>query len=231
MLSDPQFVEFLKNDVITSWETVREPVRVTLDMGDGRTMRRTIGGNTVMYVVAKTGGVVDAFPGVYLPKDVLPDMVAAVSMADQDPRFWREYHRVGATKSKLERLWISTSKTGVEAPILDGLKLPMPTVESRIVDDSHNPYTGAEVRQRLGVPSGMTSSEAGTLAVQRDSHNNREKLRPLVHEVMRRWWNNRPEDFTRTLFKDLLGVPLDDPDLGLTSVVTPGTPGAMRVGR
>jgi hypothetical protein len=46
---------------------------VTIDFGDGRKLKRTLGGNTLMEICLPDGRVVDAFPGLYTPEDFLKE--------------------------------------------------------------------------------------------------------------------------------------------------------------
>lgn len=55
----------------------RPAPRITIDMGDGRTMVRTITGNSVHYVLDVRGRVIDALPGLYSPAQFLAALAAA----------------------------------------------------------------------------------------------------------------------------------------------------------
>jgi hypothetical protein len=57
--------QVLKDRFILHWESVRPVPRVTIDFGDGRTLERTITGNSIHYVLDPAGRVVDALPGLY----------------------------------------------------------------------------------------------------------------------------------------------------------------------
>src|SRR5437763_15826444 len=52
---------------------VRPVPQVTIDFGDGRKLKRTLGGNTVIEICLPDGRVVDAFPGLYTPEDFLSE--------------------------------------------------------------------------------------------------------------------------------------------------------------
>src|SRR5262249_39687742 len=52
-------------------QSVRPVPRVTIDFGDGRTLKRTITGNSAHYVLASDGTVLDALPGLYGPQQFL----------------------------------------------------------------------------------------------------------------------------------------------------------------
>jgi hypothetical protein len=55
----------LQEQYVLHWESVRPAPRVTIDFGDGRTLQRTITGNSIHYILDSKGHVVDALPGLY----------------------------------------------------------------------------------------------------------------------------------------------------------------------
>jgi hypothetical protein len=55
----------LQEQYVLHWESVRPAPRVTIDFGDGRTLKRTITGNSIHYILDSNGQVVDALPGLY----------------------------------------------------------------------------------------------------------------------------------------------------------------------
>ena len=55
----------LQEQYVLHWESVRPAPRVTIDFGDGRTLKRTITGNSIHYILDSKGHVVDALPGLY----------------------------------------------------------------------------------------------------------------------------------------------------------------------
>lgn len=221
LLSEPSFVEFLKNDVIPSWENVRDPIKVELDMGDGRTVHRTIGGNTVMYLVGPNGYVVDAFPGVYQAQDILPDVKKAVSLSAERTEDWIAYHRPPMPAPR-GPFGANVGKTLVEAPVLEALGEGQPFRSFLdVVDESHIPRTREQSRQFVNALPGSSDQEAADVAVLTDSRNNVANLRPRVHGLLSARLRT-VENLKLIMFKDLLGVPIDDPNFGLTNVLTPG---------
>ncbi len=50
------------------WKSVRPVPRITIDMGDGRKIERTITGNSIHYILDAKGEVLDALPGLYGPR-------------------------------------------------------------------------------------------------------------------------------------------------------------------
>lgn len=61
----------LQSRFVLHWQSVRPVPKVTIDMGDGRVIERTVTGNSVHYVLDAEGRPVDAIPGLYGAKAFL----------------------------------------------------------------------------------------------------------------------------------------------------------------
>ncbi len=59
--------KLLRERFVLHWKSVRPVPRVTIDFGDGRKLERTLTGNSIHYVLAADGQIVDALPGLYGP--------------------------------------------------------------------------------------------------------------------------------------------------------------------
>ena len=57
----------LNDDFILHWSSERPAPIVTIDMGDGRILKRTLTGNSVHYLMDGEGRVLDALPGLFGP--------------------------------------------------------------------------------------------------------------------------------------------------------------------
>jgi hypothetical protein len=55
----------LREGYVLHWQSVRPVPRVTIDFGNGRTLMRTITGNSIHWILDSQGRPVDALPGVY----------------------------------------------------------------------------------------------------------------------------------------------------------------------
>jgi len=62
---------FLREHYVLHWSSERPVPRITIDMGDGRRLERTITGNSIHYVLDANGRVLDALPGLYGPREML----------------------------------------------------------------------------------------------------------------------------------------------------------------
>lgn len=56
---------------VLHWQTVRNAPRLTIDYGDGRTVERTITGNSLHLALASDGSVLDVLPGLHGPRPFL----------------------------------------------------------------------------------------------------------------------------------------------------------------
>ncbi len=63
--------KYLRENYVLHWKSVRPAPRITIDFGDGRKIERTITGNSIHYVIAPDGTMIDAIPGLYSPNAFL----------------------------------------------------------------------------------------------------------------------------------------------------------------
>ena len=63
----PAVRDKLASDYVLHWKSLRPVPRITIDMGDGRKIERTITGNSIHYIMDADGRVLDAVPGLYAP--------------------------------------------------------------------------------------------------------------------------------------------------------------------
>ena len=65
LYANAEVSKYLRENYVLHWKSVRPVPRITIDMGDGRKIERTITGNSIHYVMDAEGRVVDAVPGLY----------------------------------------------------------------------------------------------------------------------------------------------------------------------
>lgn len=73
----------LRDGFVLHWSTERPAPIVRIDMGDGRTVTRTITGNSVHYVLNSRGEPIDAIPGLYGPAAFLAKLDQAANALRQ----------------------------------------------------------------------------------------------------------------------------------------------------
>lgn len=65
LYADEALSDTLRDGFVLHWQSVRPVPVITIDMGDGRQIKRTITGNSAHYVLDNRGRVVDVLPGLY----------------------------------------------------------------------------------------------------------------------------------------------------------------------
>jgi len=106
----------LSERFILHWQRLRPVPQITIDMGDGREIERTITGNSVHYILAPEGHVLDVIPGMYAPETFLGILELADEMHGTDPSANRlaEHHRTMARR--LASRWTrALARHGVDA--------------------------------------------------------------------------------------------------------------------
>ncbi len=68
---------YLRENFILHWQSVRPVPRITIDMGDGRRIERTITGNSIHYILDADGNPIDALPGLYGAKAFVAKLQSA----------------------------------------------------------------------------------------------------------------------------------------------------------
>lgn len=238
LLSDESVIRFLSKEVVPCWESLRPVPVVTIDAGDGRVLRRTLGGNTAFFLCTAEGEVVDVYPGISVPTDFLSlvsEGLAMLRTRGENPLLlWmRTFHSEALRGHALanDSVRVSASKSVVESPLLRSIHAratdPAPahghSLIPGIVDQSKQPLSPSEILHSLGLQG---ASHPGKLAVELDSRQNRTALRALVHASFAQQSRlMTPLELRDVVFRDLLHLDLNDPWLGLLIHDVPGTPG------
>jgi hypothetical protein len=68
LYSNKEISDYLRDNYVLHWQSVRPVPRVTIDFGDGRKLERTLTGNSAHYVLASSGEPLDVLPGLYSPQ-------------------------------------------------------------------------------------------------------------------------------------------------------------------
>jgi hypothetical protein len=200
------------------WEQVRPVPIVRIDFGNGTVLTRTLHGNIATHVCSADGQTLDILPGIYQPaayRDRLDQFRLLARFVDGGGKEQREarlraYHQGQAEALKNHapppRLAAAggISKLAIEGA-LKVLLVPGTTRQEPPADD---------------VP-GLESAEdvANWRALAEDTHANETVHRRQIHERLATLGLVRPEAITKWLYKEVLHADLDDPYLGLGSVL------------
>lgn len=238
-LSNPEVIKFLSNEVVPYWESVGPVPKVTIELGDGRIIKRTLGGNVVTYLVSSSGDVYDAFPGVYTPEDYLAEIHKTLEAIKNDSEILSWHRQELADVAKFEEMRITVSKAVVESPLLNALgkgrsshsvtkdsATAFQDYTARLQDISKQAARVSELRS--SVLKNLQSNdpdEIGRGAVEIDSANNLKLIRPAVHLLFSSYKKLPSIQQCRDqIYEDILHVPIHDPYLGLADAIVPGSP-------
>jgi hypothetical protein len=131
LLSDTQVARFVNENFVACWQMVRPVPKVTIDFGDGRRLKRTLGGNTVIEICLPDGRVVDALPGLYTPEDFLKEagetltFVRTLDAAMPEPSLTtavNDWHRARGVEAPRNPIATMVEKSMVEAPLLRAMR-------------------------------------------------------------------------------------------------------------
>lgn len=132
MLSDPEVSRLINEKFVACWDTVRPVPKVTIDFGNGKSLVRTLAGNTVISICLPDGRPLDALPGVYTPADFKAQLGPTLDLFSK--LNWKqdrasevaiqvgEWHRsrfVDGVQKEGRRTTLS--KAAVESPLLQAL--------------------------------------------------------------------------------------------------------------
>lgn len=81
LYSNEQVSKLLREQYVLVWVSERPVPVVTIDYGDGRTLKRTVTGNSIHYILTAEGQVIDALPGLYDPKTFMAVLRNARALA------------------------------------------------------------------------------------------------------------------------------------------------------
>jgi hypothetical protein len=98
LYSNPDIAAFMREHFVLYWASERPVPKVTIDFGDGRTIRETITGNSIHYLLDAEGKPLDALPGLYSPAaflaqlDQLQKLAHEYASAQWPENYLQQYH-------------------------------------------------------------------------------------------------------------------------------------------
>ncbi len=120
----------LRENFILHWKSVRPVPKVTIDFGDGRTLHRTVTGNSIHYVLSSEGKLIDALPGLYGPQAFLAGLARAEqaianSTGDSPTESLAVYHQRRA--DQLRAAWTNDLHRVGGLPAVQTATYPVPS--------------------------------------------------------------------------------------------------------
>jgi hypothetical protein len=219
---------YLRENFILHWKSERPVPKVTIDFGDGRKMVRTITGNSVHYVLAPNGRVLDALPGMYEPATFLQELKRIRLTADlSDMRILAPPPALPfqprAKPTAINASALAMTKGSTERPMLQTVWNVSGVVfidedavaaAKKIALDEHS-------LQLIRLKSGVKDDEEFARMIEKlkvslatDTRMNETQIRPRI----RQWilnGNNDLESLNRRVYDELFLTPASDPWLGL----------------
>jgi len=230
LFSNDQVAAFIGKHFEPCWEMVRPVPIVRIDFGNGTVITRTLHGNIASYVCTADGQVLDIVPGIYdVPGylDALDQLrilaqTAGAGTAAQRADQLAAYHNRQA--AALQR---NDAPPRLVDPRLLRLHVPKRAIES--------PLEGLVARKRADAPAAQPKLDsaddlANWKALAEDTAINEKVRRLHIHEKLARAGAVKPAQVTKWLYKEVLHADLDDPYLGLGSVLFASYPFAREDG-
>jgi hypothetical protein len=182
---EPRINRMLRDQFVLHWQTVRAVPKVTIDFGDGRTLQRTLTGNSLHLVIDATGRPIDALPGLYDADTFRSALERAYAMTVGGPARLAENHAraaraplaAGPPRRSVAASVLAPTKHMVEAPLLRGVSPAGVDVD-------------ADTRQNL-------------------------ELHARIHEAFARGTSWTADQLVDWVYRELFLMPPDDPALGL----------------
>lgn len=132
LYANAEISQLLRDKFVLHWKSVRPVPKVTIDFGDGRKLERTLTGNSIHYVLAADGQIIDALPGLYGPAAFIEHLNTALNTAVQvsDMTFdARMQHLVAHHRAQLQQLETAWAQDYQEASRLLGSAEPAEMVQ------------------------------------------------------------------------------------------------------
>lgn len=146
LYADGQLGQTLREDFVLHWQSVRPVPIITIDMGDGRIIRRTITGNSCHLVLDPQGRPLDVIPGLYGPRafeEIVSKSraIAEITRGMTDDRrqaTLNQYHQQQA--DQLDEIWASLALSRANTLQLGATFKPIVSVDpgpvSLVTDDA-----------------------------------------------------------------------------------------------
>ena len=242
LYANREISEELRKNYVLHWESVRPIPRVTVDFGDGRTMERTITGNSVHYLLTPSGRFADALPGLYGPRSFkawLSDagtLARTMAQAPDPEAAFLAHHEARRRPTALvplgiradEAATLTVSKMRVEAPLLTSVLQGTPTgaAPDAASRPGAEPQLGAESldassRRLLTIKVGGRDRAASVISeFERELALESTRNESTLHQALHQWFATEPHPsdlaaLTDRIYDELFRTPSSDPWLGL----------------
>jgi hypothetical protein len=195
---DPNVIALLKRRFILHWESVRPVPLVTIDYGDGNKVTRTLTGNSIHYLLAPDGRLLDGLPGLIDAATFARELTTFADLVEG---------RADVPSDRLNAYYDQTLRTLSTSPAVT----PAPAAPPRPADRAMRITASKAVVERRV----LTGVRNPSLYVMQDTVKNQRELRPKLIA----WLRGGPVDdlkaFNARVYAELFETPLNDPLMGL----------------
>jgi hypothetical protein len=224
LFSNDNIAAFINRNFEPAWQSVRPVPLVYLDFGNGHTLTRTLHGNIATYACTADGKVLDILPGIYKP-DIylgrLNQFRLLANFGDQLGPEQREARLRAYHKGQAEAL----AKHQTPARFINLADMSKRAIEGRlkailVAGGSGLPQGPASVPVPASEDLRLNGEDlAGWKQLAEDSALNESVRREKIHELLATSPLVQPQAVTVKLYRDILHADLEDPYLGLGSVL------------
>jgi len=247
LFSNDFLVKFIHESFEQVWESVRPVPTLTIDFGNGKTITRTLHGNIASYVCTADGQVLDILPGMYSSDAYLNQLNqmwllhAYLQKKDtsERERALREYHQTQAdalakniipgqfTEMDMSKLRIERSAKNLMIRFLPPRSAaPAPATAPSTTVTAMNHAEKADVgkgRIERPIKKFFVSMQKDDVwqwqEFVQDTLINEQSRRLQIHQQLAKIGSPQPAAITRWLYAEVLHADLDDPYLGLGSLL------------
>ena len=220
MFSRDDVAGFINQNFEPAWESVRPVPIVTIDFGNGTVVTRTLHGNIATYVCTPDGQVIDILPGAYEPATYLGGLNQLHSLAQNIQKLGpsdrekslAEYHKSWTRtttivpNSRTAPSKADRGKEDIEGGLKKGLSI-------------HHENAPTNERTYAAPPRGTHEELANWKLLAEDTRLNEIIRRRQIHSRLASGPLVRPGEVLTWLYKEVLLADLDDPYLGLKSIL------------
>jgi hypothetical protein len=209
-----------------AWTSVRPVPRATFDFGDGRRLERTLRGNVATLFCTAGGEVFDAAAGLSSPEDYLARLRSARELFDE----LRRLEEQGAGRAALERTVarVHEGRAARDPGPRRGREASTADLSKRLIERPLEAAILAPLPAELASPSRLAEGvleDPLVAALAADVEHNRARRDPAIRALLSAAPLVPHAELGPRIYRDVLGIDLADPYLGLAPLVLGGEVG------
>ena len=214
MFSNNDISNFVNQNFVSAWESVRDVPTISIDFGQGKKLTRTLNGNIATYVCTADGKILDVLPGLYEP-EAFKDRLQQLELL----------YQYISTKSESAQSSALIAYHQKQQSLLSQGKAPARFVKTeegiKLVDGIPGESWVKPLAVGEGESKGKLPKEdlATWDKLTADVRFNETQMRKAVHEKLASRNIARPTEISHWLYKNVLHADIDDPYLGLSPVL------------